>query len=157
MLVHFATIWHCIYDNFAGIIVSYYRHLFHLRSLASEFLQPWWNFSLPKLTLRCQFGFKDLYSSFINSDYLLEKRNSFLFVTSQMFLTQFHAMLFLCGEQHVQYHSLPIFTKPWSWIFSNKTMWDYLIHTLLYKIHGFFSFIMYLLKNHFFFFWKIVT
>ncbi len=39
----------------------------------------------------------------IDRDYSLQKCNSFLFVTSQMFLIQFRMTLFLCGKQHEQY------------------------------------------------------
>ncbi len=47
--------------------------------------------------------FKVEYPGFIDSDYSLQKRNSFRFVTSQKFLTQFHISLFLCRKQHVWY------------------------------------------------------
>ncbi len=110
LLVHCRTIWHCVCGNYTGIIVSHCHHLCHLRSFTSQFLCPRSVFSLPNVTLRFQFGFEVTYSGFevthsgfIDSDYSLQKRKSFLFAMSQMFLAQFHTMMFLYGEQHVWY------------------------------------------------------
>ncbi len=91
MLVNCTTIWHHVCGNYSGIIVSHC----HLRSLAIESLQPQWIFSLPNLCLRFQFGLE------VPHPDSLQKHNFFLFVTSQMFLTQFHMTLFLSGKQHV--------------------------------------------------------
>ncbi len=102
MLVCFTTLWHCVCDNYARIVVSHYHHLFHLQSLVLQCLWNQWMFSLLNLTLRFQFGFKVMYPNFIDNDYSLQKRSSFLFVISQMFLTQFHITC-LHGKQHVWY------------------------------------------------------
>ncbi len=115
MLVHCTTTWHQVCGNYAGIIVSHYHHLFHLCSLASEFLQPRCIFSFSNLTLRFQFGFEVTYPGFIYSDNSLQKFNSFFFVMSQMFLTLFYTMLFLCGKQHVQY-PLQLFSSSDIWL-----------------------------------------
>ncbi len=92
------AIWYCVCGNYTSIIASHYHDLFHCWSLALQFLRPQWTFSLPNLILRFQFRFEVTHPGFLNSNYSLQKCNSFLFVTSQMFLTQFHMSSFCVGN-----------------------------------------------------------